>query len=701
MSFYALQRCAIVALILLPSILDIHVHAGTIADDLKSLENGNAKVLLGAFVGEVSAIRKGLNEGGNVSAVMDPFMGEAVLKIGKVFGDFPLAPAVHIAFHQGDKKHLEAAFFLMIRGADINVFNVETNKSLEYSASYPPAILYSLGLGKSPRNSHAAFLRRLYISLKSHFNFNLLEEWRLLTGNPPLIHIAALADFFDGVYVLVNDFKFDVNAVDQNNLTVLHIAAWNDDHYLCRFLLRNGANVMMKDAFGRTAFHYAAMRGNIEFMSHLLDVIGYQNMNVGGESVTSSEQSNIKLQVLFAVDNTNNTALDLSTLYPPSSSSIQYLQFQLGMIGVKQNVKTRVKPLGIKGRKLVDSIPDSQPGDGLFTRGGWDYFSLDEPSDPCLCDTTADCTAIDIVTSAISIETFRNDYFSVQRPVLITDHIAAKQGIWAYWQREEFLARYGDMEVALGEKVHAPKGAWSLPMPLVTNIREYVGQYMSYNRSLCENLIKEIAEISNITDGTERNLSEMEIGFDGGLAAESDECSLREACYPKNSSSDPLPASSLSSIPSLSSTPSLSVRRNISGCNNLKSSPWVAVNMKASRNNPTWQHDFRRPSLFNLCGDTHTDDESMKLLIGPRGSGVPMGSHSAHWDLLVTGVKRWFLVPPGTGIEPAGAPNEMGNHKVPSVGEWMKDVFPDLLSRGLVSTFVQYPGDAVFVPHDW
>ena len=98
---------------------------------------------------------------------------------------------------------------------------------------------------------------------------------------------------------------------------------------------------------------------------------------------------------------------------------------------------------------------------------------------------------------------------------------------------------------------------------------------------------------------------------------------------------------------------------------------------------------------------THTDDESMKLLIGPRGSGVPMGSHSAHWDLLVTGVKRWFLVPPGTGIEPAGAPNEMGNHKVPSVGEWVKDVFPDLLSRGLVSTFVQYPGDAVFVPHDW
>ena len=623
--------------------------AGTKVDDLRNLENGNAKVLLGAFIGEISVIRKGLMEGGVIDATMDPFMGEAVLKLGKVFRKFPLAPALHLAIYQGDKKHFEAAFFMMNRGADINNFLIETNTSARYTANYPPGILYCLGLGKVPSNSHAAFLNRLHLSLPEHFKFDAIEKWRQLTGNPPLIQIAALSNFFDGVYVLVNQLKVDVNAVDQHNLTALHIAAWQGDYNLGMFLASNGADVMMKDIFGRTPFHYAAIRGSVEYMTFLMEY--YINKD---KNLRETDRAMMKSRILLETDDRNFTALDLAKLYPPIEMSINYFQFEYNSMNyqqIKSKKKSKKKLSHINhGRTFMNSIPDSQPGDSTSTRGGWDYFPIQEPLNPCPGDIHGNggCTTIDVVrASDLSQSDFNMNYFSVQRPLLITGNLASRQGIWAYWQRDEFLKRYGNIVLTSGEKIHASGGSWNLQIPSEMTLQKWVEHYMSTDRSTC------------------RSKYEIEIDINSNIKTD-----------------------------------------EINFCDRVNSiiTSWVAVNVKNTWNtdNPLTVDDFKRPSLFNLCG-TETDNEYISLHIGPSQSGIPLQSNSAHWNLLITGVKRWFLIPPGSKITSSDLLSKNGNknRKIKTVTDWIKDELPDLQRQKLVSTVIQYPGDVVFVPHDW
>ena len=47
---------------------------------------------------------------------------------------------------------------------------------------YAPALLYALGLGAAPTESHAAMLYRLYVSFPEFFNFTRINEWILATG---------------------------------------------------------------------------------------------------------------------------------------------------------------------------------------------------------------------------------------------------------------------------------------------------------------------------------------------------------------------------------------------------------------------------------------------------------------------------------------------------------------------------------------
>mmetsp|Transcript_16654 Transcript_16654/g.16017 ORF Transcript_16654/g.16017 Transcript_16654/m.16017 type:complete len:725 (+) Transcript_16654:271-2445(+) len=660
MSCYSKLTFFLSAIVLIHFLFLITVQARTKTDDLMDLQKGDSNVLLGAFVGEVSVIRQGIEEGGSVFVIMAAYIGEVILGLGKSFVDFPLAPALHLAIYQGEKKHLEAAFYLMNRGANINSFRLEKNTSMKYTPSYPPGILFALGFGSnrhSSKISHAGFLQRLHQTLPNHFNLEVLEEWRVLTGNPPLLHIPVLADFFDGLYILVTALNFDINVVDQKNLTVLHIAAWRGDVNLCKFLIFNGADVNLVDAYGRTAVHYAAMRGHTEVIYYILNPSLKIKMN-------EEESKKYKRRLLFIEDYNNRTALQLSASYPPLSLSMHYLQSELNDIHDQQNAKIRRSARLVIGRTLASSIPESQPDDQPNTLGGWHFPTslLSSMTDNIEDENMKDGLTIDILSShKITKGSFRRDYFFSQRPVLITNHLASKRGIWAYWQKDAFLERYGGVTMTSGEINHAGTKAFGLDPPVVGSLKEWVELYMSDDKGdFEENPAKDLNVNKNLADICSSGI-----------------CFTKEENNGKGESSN-------------------------NSSSNFLYNPWVSMNLKASDEMPDiWEEDFRKPDIFNLCGPGDIDNEPMRLYVGTKGSGVPIHSHEASWNLLVTGIKKWFFIAPGYKIEAMGPKNGIGIFKVKTVSEWMRDVLPGLKEARIVFEVYQYPGDVVFIPHDW
>jgi hypothetical protein len=223
-----------------------NINARTMADTRRELELGDTKSLMGSYLGNVGLIRQGKVEGASIHCKMTKYVGENILKIGKAGIEFPIAPIVHLSFNGGTKEHLESAFFLMRYGANVNSYLLPylNNETGLIDSGYPPAYMYLLGMGRRPENAMAAFFQRLYLTYQESstpfINYTSLELWLNLTGNPPLLHIPILANFFDGVFVLVNDVKVDANAADQKGVTALHIAGWNGDASLFAFLIHNG-----------------------------------------------------------------------------------------------------------------------------------------------------------------------------------------------------------------------------------------------------------------------------------------------------------------------------------------------------------------------------------------------------------------------------------------------------------------------------
>ena len=145
------------------------VRARTIDDTLNEMKVGDGQVLLGAFEREVAVIRKGLASEGKVTAVMTRFLGEVIWEMGKAFVDFPIAPAVHLSVFRAGVTGVEAAFFLIVKGANVSAYNVEPNgTSTNWAFSYPPALLFALGFGQPLRDSHAVLVDRLQRSLRDH-----------------------------------------------------------------------------------------------------------------------------------------------------------------------------------------------------------------------------------------------------------------------------------------------------------------------------------------------------------------------------------------------------------------------------------------------------------------------------------------------------------------------------------------------------
>ena len=177
-----------------------------------------------------------------------------------------------------------------------------------------------------PKDSHAAFLQRIYQSLPSHFNLTVLDLWRNLTGNPPILQIPLLLDFFQGAYALVEDLKFEINVEDEHGITPLHIAAWKGDKNLLWYLLSRGAAISV-DKMGRTPLHYAAMRGHGDIIIEIFKSFDknkskdYDDVKIAGQR----KQDALKIDLIKTKDNNGKSALQLAALPPSLTTVIRYL----------------------------------------------------------------------------------------------------------------------------------------------------------------------------------------------------------------------------------------------------------------------------------------------------------------------------------------------------------------------------------------
>jgi len=625
-----------------------NVESYTQADEFVKLGRGNANVVLGALKGEVELIRMGVGQGGEYDAWLLPDIGERVFKMGQAWKDFPIWPALHLTIYQGQKAHLDTAFFMMTQTADINEYRLA---SFPGDTSYGPALIYALGYGRTPTHSHAAMMQRLYISLPEKFNFTRVDEWLTLTGNPPLLHVSAMIGFVDGAFVLTADMHLDVNERDVKGLTALHIAAWQGNLEMMALLLTNGADRLAKDKRERMPIHYAAMRGHGEAINMLF---------IKPPTASESAMRKMKKEMLSALDKDGRSALMLAALPPSLNTAVRAIRVQMTELQhlpvgrwnrPPHTVPHRNKILdseeGEEESKKVQGENEYQEEAKELTRGGWRIPPRAEQE----AAVAVERSDIDVMSAEkLSRGKFRRDYFSAQRPLLVTDQLMNKQTIWASWHKLVFVERYGNVTLSSGEKCYAEPNAWSLPEIQVTSLRKWVNEYMTTQEAVPIDLVCEEKEGEQV-------------------------CSSSAS----SSSSSPKQRDQLQQ-------------------------PWLAYNDRASHHSKEiydlFMQDYETPEIFQLCGPN--DKQPFKMTIGARGTGVPMHAHNASWNLLVTGKKRWFLVAPGQGDNNvASGPPSIKDFHVRSVSEWLMDIAPGLRSKGILAEVTQYPGDVIFIPHGW
>lgn len=54
-------------------------------------------------------------------------------------------------------------------------------------------------------------------------------------------------------------------------MTPLHIAAWNGNYEVAKYLISKGANIDSKDSEGKTAIHYAALSNNAAIIEAMIE----------------------------------------------------------------------------------------------------------------------------------------------------------------------------------------------------------------------------------------------------------------------------------------------------------------------------------------------------------------------------------------------------------------------------------------------
>lgn len=389
-------------------------------DEEKKLESGTTRVFLGVVTGEISLIKQGIEEGGNIYSSLEPYIGEKVLKLGLPYVDFPVCPPIHMTFNYGLREHLNAAVYLSNQYVDINDYRLPTFPPNLFERGYPPALLFALGFGQKPNNSHAAFIQRYFRTFEDRFNFSKIEAWRQQTNNPPLLHITVALDNFDGTYVLLSEMSkaITVHHVDQFNMTALHYAAWFGQIQSAILLLYNGAALQAVDQYHHTALHLAIMRNQLDIAALLF---GSAINQISSNSLDAARKTFLSLLQARGLE--RRDILELLLLAPTHLSGIYMVEHFAGLLNLSLVADVASSSLQ---RQMLQHI--------LYERR----------------EVVDWRSQIDLVTNILP-DYFLRHYFIPQRPLLIADAVTVVRGmgVWAYMDDPGvFIERYGGRRVA-------------------------------------------------------------------------------------------------------------------------------------------------------------------------------------------------------------------------------------------------------------
>lgn len=712
-------------------IVFVLVLSRTIQDDIRHLEAKSGRILIGTVVGDVSMIRLGHNEGGNINAVLEPYFGELIIKLGRAYVDFPSCPAVHLALNLGLKQHLNAATVLLHFGADPNIYKLPSEKGSKYASldrGYPPAILYALGMGQKPHNTHAAMLQRLVRTYPTVFNMSKIEQWRAETGNPPLTHICMLVDNTDGAHVLLAEFGVSVHERDAHNLTALHIAAWRGNLQGTVMLLQKGASALSVDRCGRTPLHYVVMRGHdVVFVKVLLTsaIAEATRLHTPPKLATEEQANEVKRRILSVTDTFGRTAYDMTTVQPAKIALRDYLQAQMVLLQVP--FTTDQQPTDVDGNSDSAKLNSQDEVDGDATAPSPSFPQDESAARIYACLTTAphphganqSSTAalspsiasldeivsfsaqslrVQAVSSAavLANKTVFHEYFSAQRPVLLDSQLTFGAGIWAHRTQQEFLARYGTLHVTTGPvQYHEDhlrgddgRGASDVPPPICCTAS---GSALNTTTAMCSNRSEHsvVASLSDYVLLCMRQDSE--------------------------ATADPSPSTSVAAP---------------------FSCDWSGTAVDASLQLPAeFAVDLPVPEVFRSMCTTAVDSsdvsadfdngeeavtskkallEPLQVHLGGLLSATSMHAHNATWNLLLSGHQKWYLLPPGYNPQAElvlqscelsaggnGTRLAKARHCVIAVRDWLQQVVPVWRSKQVLVEVVQRPGEVVFVPHNW
>ena len=93
-----------------------------------------------------------------------------------------------------------------------------------------------------------------------------LKDW---FDSKTALHYAAREGNLDICQILVS-YGAQVNCLTSKKWTPLHLATFNNQTGVAKYLLRNGADHSLRDRFDKTALHYAAEEGNLDICQILL-----------------------------------------------------------------------------------------------------------------------------------------------------------------------------------------------------------------------------------------------------------------------------------------------------------------------------------------------------------------------------------------------------------------------------------------------
>ena len=192
---------------------------------------------------------------------------------------------LHIAASDG---HLDLCKTLINKhNFDVNITNNEGWTVLHYSA-----------------RSGSFELTKLFIDTETDISLTIKDGSNCL-------HTVAVKGNSNLIETLVNKYKFDVNAANNEGCTALHCSAQNGSYELINFFIKNGVDVLLKTKNRMNCLHIAASNGHFILCKTLTDICNFDmNMddNKGWTELHHSARSGNCELIKFFID----TGTDIS-----------------------------------------------------------------------------------------------------------------------------------------------------------------------------------------------------------------------------------------------------------------------------------------------------------------------------------------------------------------------------------------------------